>query len=166
MTRAKLSFIERSRKARIYIIIFRREKVRQKKTDIRCVDSWFGVALPLLPLPPTIRTCRSCLDAGRRRPLYAGRWDQFHRAKRGQARLSNPRVFETNTCEALTVEPLFQYPDKLFRKVAAMTERGQLATEAQRNDMDILVGRLEELKAGGELGTFEDENMVSACSLT
>lgn len=45
-----------------------------------------------------------------------------------------------------------------------MTERGQLATEAQRNDMDILIGRLEELKAGGELGTFEDENMVSARS--
>lgn len=43
-----------------------------------------------------------------------------------------------------------------------MTERGQLATEAQRNDMDTLVERLEGLKANGELGPFEDENMVNA----
>ena len=47
-------------------------------------------------------------------------------------------------------------------KVAAMTERGQLATEAQRNDMDTLVERLEDLKATDQLGPFEDENMVNA----
>lgn len=47
-----------------------------------------------------------------------------------------------------------------------MTERGQLATEAQRNDMDTLVERLEDLKASGQLGPFEDENMVSARSST
>lgn len=43
-----------------------------------------------------------------------------------------------------------------------MTERGQLATEAQRNDMDTLVERLEDLKATDQLGPFEDENMVNA----
>lgn len=43
-----------------------------------------------------------------------------------------------------------------------MTERGQLATEAQRNDMDLLVGRLEELKADQQLEPFKDENMVSS----
>lgn len=47
-------------------------------------------------------------------------------------------------------------------KVAAMTERGQLATKAQRNDMDMLVERLEDLKANEQLGPFEDENMVNA----
>lgn len=46
-----------------------------------------------------------------------------------------------------------------------MTERGQLATEAQRNDMDMLVERLEDLKANEELGPFEDEHMVK-CSLS
>lgn len=45
-------------------------------------------------------------------------------------------------------------------KVAAMTERGQLATEAQRNDMEMLVERLEELKADDQLEPFKDENMV------
>lgn len=43
-------------------------------------------------------------------------------------------------------------------QVAAITERGQLASEEQRNDVDLLVGRLEELKEAGE--TFKDENMV------
>lgn len=41
-----------------------------------------------------------------------------------------------------------------------MTERGQLATEAQRNDMDTLVERLEGLRANEQLGPFEDEDMV------
>lgn len=41
-----------------------------------------------------------------------------------------------------------------------MTERGQLATEAQRNDMDLLVDRLEELKADQQLEPFKDDNMV------
>eukprot|EP00903_Cladosiphon_okamuranus_P009349 g8915.t1 len=50
-------------------------------------------------------------------------------------------------------------------QVAAMTERGQLATDAQRNDMDALVGRLEDLRANDELGPFEDENMVGIWTL-
>lgn len=41
-----------------------------------------------------------------------------------------------------------------------MTERGQLATEAQRGDMDLLVERLEELKADQQLEPFKDEDMV------
>lgn len=44
-------------------------------------------------------------------------------------------------------------------QVAAMTERGQLATESQRGDVDLLVGRLEELKVEEEQ-SFKDENMV------
>lgn len=48
-------------------------------------------------------------------------------------------------------------------QVAAMTERGQLATEPQRSDVELLVGRLEELKAEEEQ-PFKDENMVrSVC---
>lgn len=39
-----------------------------------------------------------------------------------------------------------------------MTERGQLATESQRNDMELLVDRLEELKGEGE--PYNDESMV------
>ncbi|CAM9297809.1 unnamed protein product [Scytosiphon promiscuus] len=50
-------------------------------------------------------------------------------------------------------------------QVAAMTERGQLATEAQRNDMDLLVARLEELKADGQLEPYKDEDMVGIWTL-
>lgn len=43
-------------------------------------------------------------------------------------------------------------------QLAAMTERGKLATEAQREDMQLLVERFEELKA--EEQPYKDENMV------
>lgn len=46
-------------------------------------------------------------------------------------------------------------------QVAAITERGQLATAAQRNDVDLLVDRLEELKSDGP--PYKDEDMVSNC---
>lgn len=39
-----------------------------------------------------------------------------------------------------------------------MTERGQLATEAQRNDVELLVDRLDELK--GEQAPYKDADMV------
>lgn len=42
--------------------------------------------------------------------------------------------------------------------MAAVTERGQLASEEQRKDVELLVGRLEELKEAGE--PLKDENMV------
>lgn len=42
--------------------------------------------------------------------------------------------------------------------MAAVTERGQLASEKQRKDVELLVGRLEELKEAG--GAFKDESMV------
>lgn len=41
--------------------------------------------------------------------------------------------------------------------MAAMTERGQLATEEQRRDMQLLVERFEELKVEEP---YKDENMV------
>lgn len=44
-------------------------------------------------------------------------------------------------------------------QVAAMTERGQLATEDQRSDVNLLVNRLEELKMDGP--AYKDEDMVS-----
>ncbi|CAN0442739.1 unnamed protein product [Ectocarpus sp. 12 AP-2014] len=50
-------------------------------------------------------------------------------------------------------------------QVAAMTERGQLATEAQQNDMDLLLERLEELKAEELLEPYKDENMVGTWTL-
>ncbi|CAM9173054.1 unnamed protein product [Pylaiella littoralis] len=50
-------------------------------------------------------------------------------------------------------------------QVAAITERGQLATEAQRGDMDLLVERLEELKADQQLEPFKDEDMVGIWTL-
>ena len=43
-------------------------------------------------------------------------------------------------------------------KVAAITERGQLATEAQRKYMQLLVERFEELKV--EEQPYKDANMV------
>lgn len=46
-----------------------------------------------------------------------------------------------------------------------MTERGQLANEAQRNDMDLLVARLEELRAEDQLGPYKDEDMVGIWTL-
>ena len=39
-----------------------------------------------------------------------------------------------------------------------MTERGQLANDEQRNDVELLVGRLEELKEEDQ--PYNDENMV------
>lgn len=39
-----------------------------------------------------------------------------------------------------------------------MTERGQLATEAQRNDVELLVDRFEELK--GQDSEYKDKDMV------
>lgn len=44
------------------------------------------------------------------------------------------------------------------QQMAAMTERGQLATEEQRRDMQLLVDRFEELKVEEE--PYKDENMV------
>lgn len=48
-------------------------------------------------------------------------------------------------------------------QMAAMTERGQLATEEQRRDMQLLVDRFEELKVEEE--PYKDENMVGTWTL-
>ncbi|CAM9727564.1 unnamed protein product, partial [Sphacelaria rigidula] len=48
-------------------------------------------------------------------------------------------------------------------QVAAMTERGQLASPDQRNDVDLLVDRLEALKIEGP--DYNDEDMVGVWTL-
>lgn len=47
-------------------------------------------------------------------------------------------------------------------QVAALTERGQLATPAQRDDVNFLVDRLEQLK--GEEEAYEPKDMVCCVS--